>query len=50
MQPILLIELMFDIVRNKTIIGLKYNRHVYMGGGACVRNKTIIGLKYVLAA
>ncbi len=35
-------------VRNKTIIGLKFNRIKNRKGANCVRNKTIIGLKSVI--
>ena len=34
-----------NIVRNKTIIGLKCRLLFIVVGVACVRNKTIIGLK-----
>ena len=33
-------------VRNKTIIGLKFNNRHIETTVKCVRNKTIIGLKY----
>ena len=33
-------------VRNKTIIGLKYDVHIGVHRGEEVRNKTIIGLKF----
>ena len=34
-------------VRNKTIIGLKYDVHIGVHRGEEVRNKTIIGLKFL---
>ena len=43
------VHLLFQCVRNKTIIGLKFAFPTFANDEVTVRNKTIIGLKFFSA-